>query len=244
MDDSSILFDVFNYDDEAVISLLKEHPEYVRNCTEDGFTPLHSAVESGAISTIIFILGLVDDMDINAKTQDGATALHNAVMCDSFIVELLVKYGADPNIKDNYGRLPINIAASSLLDDSLKSLEFLWGITNRDLLLEKQDIKRFRTILHECLYLGIPDYLSFGKLRFLLENGADVLINVQDKYGRTPLHLASMKGDYRCVQILLENEANQNIIDDNGHTIIDNPNMEKLVKSFNEMRDTYFTKNI
>jgi ankyrin repeat protein len=49
--------------------------------------------------------------DINAKDQNGRTALHGAIyLGDLEMIEYLVKNGADLEAKDKYGQTPITIA--------------------------------------------------------------------------------------------------------------------------------------
>lgn len=77
----------------------------------DGWTPLQLAVYKKQ-STVASLL-LSHKVDINAKGAYGWTALHYAVReysFDSSTIDLLLSYGADKRIKDNWGRTPYNIA--------------------------------------------------------------------------------------------------------------------------------------
>lgn len=68
-------------------------------------------------------------------------------------------------------------------------------------------------ILH--LALGNPKILEF-----LIIHGSP--INSLAKYGRfTPLHLASQKGYTKAVQVLLRNNARQDILDSDGNSAFD-----------------------
>ena len=42
------------------------------------------------------------------------------------------------------------------------------------------------------------------------------VVNIQDRAGRTPLHLAALGGHIQCVKILLEAGANANVTDNKG----------------------------
>ncbi|WP_288007687.1 ankyrin repeat domain-containing protein [Thermofilum sp.] len=55
-----------------------------------------------------------------------------------------------------------------------------------------------------------------GLIKLLAEKGGD--INIQDKDGRTPLHLAAMKGRTKAVTTLLGLGADPNINDNEGLT--------------------------
>jgi len=48
--------------------------------------------------------------DVNAVDEDGMTALHHAVPRGSTVVRLLVEHGAALDIKDKFGRTPLDVA--------------------------------------------------------------------------------------------------------------------------------------
>ena len=52
----------------------------------------------------------------------------------------------------------------------------------------------------------------------LLENGADP--NATNKLESTPLHRASAQGNYRLIQLLLQQSASTNIQDSEGNTAL------------------------
>ncbi|XP_071951085.1 ankyrin repeat domain-containing protein 61-like [Antedon mediterranea] len=77
--------------------------------TPDGHTLLHCAmIDSGWSMSIVQLLVPLSDIDINAKNNRGDTALHIAARrhLDHLIIEL-IKHGADPDIKNNRGRIPL-----------------------------------------------------------------------------------------------------------------------------------------
>lgn len=67
------------------------------------------------------MISLLDEQNVdpNEKNEDGMTPLHHVTtelfeaLCiavtddDIYIIKLLLKHGADPNIQDNLGRTPI-----------------------------------------------------------------------------------------------------------------------------------------
>tara|TARA_B110000014_G_scaffold253902_1_gene233852 strand:- start:5576 stop:5887 length:312 start_codon:yes stop_codon:yes gene_type:complete len=55
---------------------------------------------------------ITNGADVNAKTEEGATPLHEAAgWGHKEIVELLIDKGADVNAKSKFGRAPLHIAA-------------------------------------------------------------------------------------------------------------------------------------
>lgn len=75
-----------------------------------GFTALHWAAKCGNSEMLLKIIDLSRrggvDIDINAKTHGGYTPLHIAALHDQvYILTMLVgEHGADPSIRDNYGK--------------------------------------------------------------------------------------------------------------------------------------------
>jgi ankyrin repeat protein len=80
---------------------------------QGGFTPLHSAVASdaGAVDVEIVRLLLDKGADTNAKSHSGSTPLHTVAFTgDRASLDLLLKHGADPAIKNNDGKRAAGIA--------------------------------------------------------------------------------------------------------------------------------------
>ena len=68
------------------------------------------------------------------------------------------------------------------------------------------------TDLHLAALWGFTD-----KLAHLIEEYSFDL-DVRDKNGQTPLHLAAARGKTKCIQLLLDNKADSNAQDKNGCT--------------------------
>lgn len=77
----------------------------------NGATQLHGAVQLGDLKQVKLLLE--SDVDINATTEDGSTALHlAAARSDGLdLVKLLVEKGANVNAKNIYGYRPMDYAA-------------------------------------------------------------------------------------------------------------------------------------
>ncbi len=80
---------------------------------QGGFTPLHSAVatDAGSVDIEIVRMLLEKGADPNAKAQYGSTPLHTVGFTgDRASLDLLLKRGADPVIRNNDGKTAADIA--------------------------------------------------------------------------------------------------------------------------------------
>ena len=82
---------------------------------EDGYHPLHKAVRERNRQQAKCLINA--GVDLNLVSIDGSTALHDAIYNDSEVAKMLIKAGANVNIKDSRGGLygspaPLHIAVS------------------------------------------------------------------------------------------------------------------------------------
>jgi ankyrin repeat protein len=78
-----------------------------------GFTPLHSAVATDAGAADIEIVRMLLDGGAapNARSQSGSTPLHTAAFTgDRASLDLLLKHGADPGIRNKEGKSAADVA--------------------------------------------------------------------------------------------------------------------------------------
>jgi ankyrin repeat protein len=62
--------------------------------------------------------------DVDLKDGDGQTALHYAASCGhADVVKFLLDNGADPNVADTEGMLPIDVASGSEIVESLNKAD-------------------------------------------------------------------------------------------------------------------------
>jgi ankyrin repeat protein len=185
---------------------------------------LYEAAESGDKEAVLRVLN--KGADVNAKDEEGRTALHAAGRYDKVeITQLLLDYRADVNIKDNSGRTPLHQSSSALghnvaqllleygadidaRDDKKRTIlheaakDRHWALV--ELLVEKgADIEakdaNNKTALHEAC-AGWPE-----KVQFLLQNGADIAAETND--GWTALHFAAEHGSGEMVDLLLKQDG-------------------------------------
>lgn len=149
---------------------------------------------------------LKEGEDPNLKDELGGAALHLIASSskknesqsekDLTAIRILLRSGADINIKNNEGETPLFVAVSSLRFDVAELLlekDASVHITNK----EERNI--FHIITSNPMYFK-EENLPF--LRRLLEKGVDV--NSMDAQGRTPIHEAIHKGGVEAVDFLIK----------------------------------------
>ena len=181
-----------------------------------GRTPLHDAVASYSGNSVwrrdgVLLTLLTNKANVNAQDHDGITPLHEAV---SAFVEnstygvsevgttLLLSHGAQPNIRDRQGRTPLHLLASATgpsvhpggrLDDML--LRFPWDFAARD--------NAGQTPIHLWAKdLDTRCSACAALFRTILTNRS--LVNLTNRAGDTPLHIALRAGRDNTVKILTE----------------------------------------
>jgi len=89
-----------------------------------GASSLHYAARYGSTEVLKFLLGL--DIDLDVRTADGSTALHLAAEHGVFsAVKPLLDAGANPNLVNNHGKSPLEVAVAN------KNLEIVESLISR-----------------------------------------------------------------------------------------------------------------
>ena len=138
--------------------------------------------------------------------DDGYTPLHIAVKNkDHEAVEILLKRGADVNVRDDNGLTPLHYAVRY----SIGAVEIL--------LKYGADVNAQDDHGDTPLHCAVDSMDSIGAVEILLKRGANV--DAQDDDGRTPLHYAVGTWlDFETAEVLLKYGANVNAQDDDGYT--------------------------
>ena len=160
--------------------------------------PLYYAALCGFYDLVEHLI-LKDPQDVNADGGYCMRPIVAALAGGHFqTAELLRHNGADSDsIRGRYGRNPLHGAAYSgnsevvrvLIEYSVADINARDSGGSTPLLLASEG----------------HNFKDGSGLRLLLEHGAD--INVQNHFGRTPLHRASFRGALEVVRLLLEHGA-------------------------------------
>lgn len=175
---------------------------------KDGLTPLMYAViyEQGANAKLLIQKGA----NIFDTDKAGENVLHiaakNYTQASLNMSDLLMDYGAQPNIQDEKGNTPLMIA------------------------VQNEDVKLVNCLLARGANPNIPDKEDYYPLFEAVNKGNKKIINslikyradvnAADKYGYTALMYASVLKDVEISDILVSAKANVNAKDKNGMTAL------------------------
>ncbi|MEN0016608.1 MAG: ankyrin repeat domain-containing protein, partial [Bacteroidota bacterium] len=170
------------------------------------FTPLHMIVVQGFDLTehlynkllhILRHLLAFRKTNVNAKSRDGNTALHFAIMSDrSAMAKEMLEYREhsllNPNVKNKKREAPLHMAVSAAKQDLVQAL-----LEHPKIDLNVED-SHGNTPLHRAIELR-----SLSLVQQLLRS-SETNVNAQDKLGNTPLHLAAPANMVSITRALLE----------------------------------------
>uniref|UniRef100_A0ABD2WGP0 Uncharacterized protein n=1 Tax=Trichogramma kaykai TaxID=54128 RepID=A0ABD2WGP0_9HYME len=179
---------------------------------ETGDTPLHMALANGHKNLIRLLLSR--GADPNVANKEGLTALHVLCMRENddlteIFFETVQAEALTVDALDEYGNAPLHFAVDNKLIFATGSLLLLGANPN----LSNEDGS-------SPLHVVCSKYDEVKLLEMLLDAYKDqkVHVDVQDKVGRTPLHLALALDNERAAELLLRAGADPNFPDGNGST--------------------------
>lgn len=186
------------YGDLQLAELLLDHGAAHDARDKAGKPPLHHAVVSTCKQMVTLLLA--KGADPNARDKAGDTPLHRAIIGPrNQIVTLLLAGGADPNAMDSRGYCPLHWAALmySHISSSSELAQFFGNRAHDEIPSEiEADISADLV------------YPLSETAELLLANRADV--DVKNRDGATPLHMAILEPGLTFVELLLRHDADVN----------------------------------
>ena len=177
--------------------------------TGHGYALLHGVAKYGEEGAVMVLLE--HRTNVNAVDEKGNTALHMAARGVApnrkRVVEILLEYHADLNMKRKDGRTALLIAVQK------DNIEVLCTLVAKKVDLNAKDVLGW-TALHHAAFTGNEITTAL-----LLKNGANV--DAVGQHGRTALHCAAGGGKEKVARILLLNKASTRHKDKDGQTASD-----------------------
>jgi len=181
----------------------------------EGLAPLHVAVMANASEAVRVLVRM--GADIESRDALGCSPLDRAVMSGHVaLVSHLVHLGADVNRMDGKGQAPIHIAASMR-----KAGTHVENTSRRN--SRQEGTLRFSYAAADGHSRRPSNGSGSGRsyddctiIEALVRAGADV--DLKNREGDAPLHIAVRVGSVDNVRLLLDNHANVNIRNDSNQT--------------------------
>ncbi|KAN0105623.1 Ankyrin repeat-containing domain protein [Russula decolorans] len=150
--------------------------------------------------------------DVNSNGGSHTTPLHAASVKGHLdVASLLLKSGADPNSRDNAGRVPLHRVSQGGYRVTVESaFEIARLLVNFGANASVADHDGW-TPLHAAAHCGYRDIAEL-----LLGSGAS--LDVRNKNQETPLHLACSNGKLDVSHLLIDRHSDVNSRDKNGST--------------------------
>ncbi|MEO1376511.1 MAG: ankyrin repeat domain-containing protein, partial [Cyanobacteria bacterium J06635_10] len=188
-----------NYQKE-IVEVLLSHQANVNAKDKFGNTPLHliSQINQKTRKNLDIKSLINNQFDFNAQNEKIRLA----------IVKLLVKKGADIELKNNRGYNPLHLAAK---EHHKYIIEYL---IKKGAKIDERAASNAKT----PLILAAEGFSNIHIIQLMIENGANV--NAKDKHGETPLHIAAMNANQNSdiIKLLVKSGADINAKNNNGET--------------------------
>uniref|UniRef100_A0ABD2X7R0 Uncharacterized protein n=1 Tax=Trichogramma kaykai TaxID=54128 RepID=A0ABD2X7R0_9HYME len=187
-------------------------------------------------------------LQVNAIDRDGLSPLDRALLSrNKKLMELLLRHGANPNLRDNNGEAPLHLICKLCNYSNLGDLLEKFFAINDELESKKNAVElllRRGADPNEAnekgftpLHLTSSDYLAEMLLEMCDKKHRMVEVDARNNVGWTPLHAAINKGNIKLVEILLNGGSAPNLVTDEGETCLhiicrsndDDENMAKIL---------------
>ncbi|XP_053209790.1 rabankyrin-5-like [Panonychus citri] len=206
VDDNSrtLLHRAIDRDDGESINFLLDSGASVHIAsTREKQTPLHLLCSKKLTDSTISNKLLSSGSDPNLQDAEGNTCLHLTILHNNepIFCELLDQRNVSLDIRNAKGFTPLTLALSRLEENEI----FAMKLVEKGASVDSSDPVTGNSLLH----IAATEKNESAGI-FLISRGAKV--NVTNKKGEAPLHIAASLGLEKLVKCLLENGANCNIV--------------------------------
>ena len=171
----------------------------------DGLTPTHLAARKGSHRVLTFMLdisrmhGYPSETVMSFLDEENSTPLHAAVDGGHLqVVKVFLEYGASPLVSRGDLIPALHLACSQGKIDMVKAMVEARGC---EILSELDQYQR------SPLHYSALSIKGACIISYIIEQVANLELDVPDTTGITPLHLAVVSGNLDCVQMLLAKKA-------------------------------------
>ncbi|KAJ5072233.1 ankyrin repeat protein [Anaeramoeba ignava] len=197
-------------------------------------TPLHIAIKNGDFRIVGYLISKGVNLEI--EDGDGNKPIHLAIIHDHMeILRKIAGTGINLQMYNSQGTTALNIAAQQ---KNFAAFQILFDF-GADINISDIDKK---TPLHEAVERGHFDFISD---LFAARTQKSININAVDNLGRTPLMYAIEIGDLNIVSLLINKNADLNILDNERNSALHyairfefSEILEKLLASGIEIRNS------
>uniref|UniRef100_A0AAT9UR03 Ankyrin repeat containing protein n=1 Tax=Apapanepox virus TaxID=3049969 RepID=A0AAT9UR03_9POXV len=160
----------------CIVKLLLEKGADPNTSNDNGFTPLHTAVNTHSLETTSILLSY--GVTVDAKDYEGNTPLMYGLSYPD-VVKLLLQKGANPNVVNNKGHTPLKIAMSVCI---LSSRYLISHIILQEYLLTKQQSVRNEGMMINANLM--KNSASLKSIRISCENELErmKMLRINSKY--------------------------------------------------------------
>ena len=105
-------------------------------------TPLHTACYDGNVPMVKVLLDAVPKPYLDAQDFEGNTPLHLAMIKgEDYVAKMLIGRGCDPDLQNNLGKMPYNLATSHKAYQFAKEASMLVDVRMKSILTQKKFYK-------------------------------------------------------------------------------------------------------